>query len=79
MLRQSEQRFVGVIDGRVGVLVAAVGVPGWVTIVLVLVLVVGGVLINARDPGMPRDLGRDLAQRVMRRRHSSRHQGQQRG
>ena len=77
MLRQSEQRFVGVIDGRVGVLVAAVGVPGWVTTVLV--LVVGGVLINARDPGMPRDLGRDLAQRVMRRRHSSRHQGQQRG
>ena len=77
MLWQSEQRFVGVIDGRVGVLVAAVDVPGWVTIVLV--LMDGGVLINARDLGMPRDLGRDLAQRVMRRRHSSRHQGQQRG
>ena len=61
MLWQSEQRFVGVIDGRVAVPVAAVVAPSGV----LLMVLVGSVLINARDIGEPLHVGRDLAQRVM--------------
>ena len=65
MLWQSEQRFVGVIDGRVAVRMAvrmaAVVSPRGATI-----MVVGGsVLIKAPDFGVPLSVGRDLAQRVM--------------
>ena len=61
MLWQDEQRFVGVIDGRVAVRMAAVVSPRGATI-----MVVGGrVLIKAPDFGVPLSVGRDLAQRVM--------------
>ena len=61
MLWQDEQRFVGVIDGRVAERMAAVVSPRGATI-----MVVGGrVLIKAPDFGVPLSVGRDLAQRVM--------------
>ena len=62
MLWQDEQRFVGVIDGRMAVRMAAVVSPRGATI-----MVVGGgsVLIKAPDFGVPLSVGRDLAQRVM--------------
>ena len=60
MLWQSEQRFVGVIDGRVAVPVAFSGIN--------VMVVVGSVLINPRDFSQSLSVGRDLAQRVMRRR-----------